>query len=307
MSYQLTGVVVPMITPLTEDERLDRASVQRMVNFLIHGGVHGLFVLGSIGEGALLDPSIRHELVEVTVEATAGRVPVIAGVLEPSTNRVVNEVRALAGRGLSGYVATTPYYFSGYSNGDLYRHFSLIAEAADRPILLYNIPQNTKVTLDADLVLRLAETPNIVGIKDSSGDWAQVQTILLNRSPGFAVLQGNQSLSAISLLFGAEGLVPGHANVWPGLLVGLVAAARRGDTAAAMSDQARLDTLIRLRGRATVHTFKVIAKALGLIACDHVASPQPQMNDEEVQTLIRGCAAAGLPLPGGESSFSPHV
>src|SRR5450756_3174267 len=136
-----------MITPLTEDERLDRASVHRIVDFLVDGGVHGLFILGSIGEGAVLRPAVRHELAEVAVEAAAGRVPVIAGAIEASTPRVVDEIRALAGRGLSGYVSTTPFYFGGYNDSELYGHFSRIAEAADLPVLLYNIPQNTKVCL----------------------------------------------------------------------------------------------------------------------------------------------------------------
>lgn len=301
MVVDFTGVVVPMITPLTEDERLDRASVHRIVDFLVDGGVHGLFILGSIGEGAVLRPAVRHELAEVAVEAAAGRVPVIAGAIEASTPRVVDEIRALAGRGLSGYVATTPFYFGGYNDSELYGHFSRIAEAADLPVLLYNIPQNTKVPLSADLAVRLSQVPNIAGIKDSSGDWSQVQAILLNRPSGFRVLQGNQNLSAISILSGADGLVPGHANVWPQLLVELMAAAQKGDMSAAFACQARLDRVVRLRGRAIVHTFKTLAKARGLIDGDHMVSPAPRLSAAEADTLLHASVAAGLPIPSLQS------
>lgn len=301
MAVDFTGVVVPMITPLTEDERLDRAAVHRIVDFLVDGGVHGLFILGSIGEGAVLRPAVRHELAEVAVEAAAGRVPVIAGAIEASTPRVVDEIRALAGRGLSGYVSTTPFYFGGYNDSELYGHFSRIAEAADLPVLLYNIPQNTKVPLSADLAVRLSQVPNIAGIKDSSGDWSQVQAILLNRPSGFRVLQGNQNLSAISILSGADGLVPGHANVWPQLLVELMAAAQKGDMSAAFAFQARLDRVVRLRGRAIVHTFKTLAKARGLIDGDHMVSPAPRLSAAEADTLLHASVAAGLPIPSLQS------
>ena len=296
MTAEFSGVVVPMITPLTEDEGLDRPSVRKMVDFLVDAGVHGLFILGSIGEGAVLRPAVRHELAELVVEAAAGRVPVIAGAIEASTARVVDEIRALAGRGLSGYVATTPFYFGGYNDGELHGHFARIAEAADLPVLLYNIPQNTKVPLSADLAIRLSQVGNIAGVKDSSGDWAQVQSILLNRPSGFRVLQGNQSLSAISILAGADGLVPGHANVWPQLLIELMASARKGDMSAAFACQARLDRAVRLRGRAVVHTFKAIAKAQGLISGDYMASPAPRLSTAEVDSLLQGSAAAGLQI-----------
>jgi 4-hydroxy-tetrahydrodipicolinate synthase len=286
-----------MITPLTADEGLDRPAVRRMVDFLIDGGVHGLFILGSIGEGPYLRPSVRQELAEATVEAAAGRVPVIAGILETSTARVIDEMHSLSGRGLAGYVATAPYYFGGFNDGELFDHFRRVAEAADLPVLLYNIPQNTKVPLKADLVLKLAEVPNIAGIKDSSGDWPEVQAILHYRNrERFVVLQGNQSMCAVSLLAGADGLVPGHSNVYPRLLVDLMAAGLRRDIDALFAYQAQLDKLVKLRGRASTYTFKIVTKALGLTE-DHTSSPLPRLTPEEARQFLAASAAAGLPLP----------
>jgi len=297
MTTRFTGVIPPMITPLTADEGLDRPAVRRMVDFLIDGGVHGLFILGSIGEGPYLRPSVRQELAEATVEAAAGRVPVIAGILETSTARVIDEMHSLSGRGLAGYVATAPYYFGGFNDGELFDHFRRVAEAADLPVLLYNIPQNTKVPLKADLVLKLAEVPNIAGIKDSSGDWPEVQAILHYRNrERFVVLQGNQSMCAVSLLAGADGLVPGHSNVYPRLLVDLMAAGLRRDIDALFAYQAQLDKLVKLRGRASTYTFKIVTKALGLTE-DHTSSPLPRLTPEEARQFLAASAAAGLPLP----------
>ena len=288
-----------MITPLTADERLDRPAVGRLVNVLIQGGVDGIFILGSMGEGPMVRPSVRAELAEATVEAAAGRVPVISGVLEPSTARVIEEIHNLSGRGLEGYVVTTPFYFGGYNSEELGSHFRRVAEASDLPVLLYNIPVNTKVSFGADLVLKLADVPNIAGIKDSSGDWAEVQAILAKRDPGFIVLQGNQTYAGISMLAGADGLVPGHANIYPQLLAELVATGRKGDVAATMAVQARLDALMRLRGRTPVHGYKLILKTMGMME-DNVASPLPRLTSQEAEKFLAANIAAGLPLPGAK-------
>src|SRR5215216_1996594 len=153
------GVIPPTITALNRDESLDRAGMARVVEHQIAGGVDGLFVLGSNGEGPTLRDAVRREVCDVAVEAARGRVPVLAGVLQPSTARTIDDMRLLGGTG----------------------------------ILAYNIPHLTKVALKADVIMRLAEDRRIVGLKDSSGDWPQVQQVILERPhPDFVVLQGNQ-------------------------------------------------------------------------------------------------------------------
>jgi 4-hydroxy-tetrahydrodipicolinate synthase len=296
MKQAFAGIIPPMLTPLTPDERIDGPAVERLVNFLIGHGVHGLFILGSIGEGAFLRSSEKRKLAEVTVAAAAGRVPVIAGVLESSTERVVEEMARLALPGIAAYVVTTPYYYGGFAPRDLREHFRRVASATDKPILAYNIPQNTHVAMKAELMLELASVPNIVGIKDSAGDWFEDQMILLRQRPaGFAVFQGNQVYAGVSLLAGADGLVPGHANIWPDLLVGMYEAALRKETAAVWTAQARLNELMTLRGRAPIHTFKVVAQALGLMG-DTIAAPLPRLNAEEARQSIAAHAAAGFPI-----------
>ena len=295
-TLDLAGVIPPMLTPLTATEEVDHPAVQRLVDFLIAGGVHGLFILGSLGEGAYLRSAVKRELAEITVRAAAGRVPVIAGVLETSTARVVEDMKRLALPGIAAYVVTTPYYYGGFGAGDLREHFRRVAEATDRPILAYNIPVNTHVTMKAELMLQLAGIPNIVGVKDSGGDWFEDQLLLLRQRPaGFRVFQGNQTYSGVSLLAGADGLVPGHANVCPELLVEMYAAAQRQDAAAVWAAQARLNDLMCLRAKAPIHTYKVIAQALGLMG-DTVAAPLPRLSPEEVRQTRAAHARLGVPI-----------
>lgn len=296
MERGLFGIIPPMITPLTPDEEIDRPAVTRFVEFLIQGGVHGLFILGSMGEGAFLRPSVRQAMAAATIEAAAGRVPVLVGALENGTARVIEEIRRLSMPGIAAFVVTTPYYYGGFGPADLREHFRRVAEAADRPILAYSIPQNTHVAMKAQLMLELADLSNIVGIKDSSGDWYENQLLLLRqRPPGFVVFQGNQIYCGVSLLAGADGLVPGHANIWPGLLAGMYAAAHRKQPEEVWGAQARLNELLALRGRAAIHTYKVIAQALGLMG-DTVAAPLPRLSAEEARQCVAAHAAIGLPI-----------
>jgi len=296
-SVRATGIIPPVLTPLTPAEEIDRPAVGRLVDFLIGNGVHGLFVLGSLGEGAYLRSSARREMIQATVEAAAGRVPVIAGVLETGTARVVEEMGRLALPGLDAFVVTTPYYHGGFSQADLFEHFRRVAEASDRPILAYNIPPNTHVAMKAELMQRLATLPNVIGVKDSGGDWFEDQLLLLQTRPaGFRMLQGNQAYAGASLLAGADGLVPGHANIWPQLMVGMYAAAQRKDAAAVWAAQARLNALLPLRAKAPIHTYKLVAQALGLMG-DTVAAPLPRLSREEARECLAAHARLGVPIP----------
>jgi len=289
------GIVPPTITALTADEQLDRAGMARLVEHQIGGGVHGLFVLGTNGEGPCLTDRVRREVCEVAVETARGRVPVIAGVLQPSTARIIEDMRLLRDTGVQAFVATSPFYFGGYNDDELVGHFRRLADATDLPVMIYNIPQNTKVPIKASAVFKIAEDPRIVGVKDSSGDWTEVQRMLLERPrEDFVILQGNQQMSAISLLLGADGLVPGFANVYPSLLAEMYAAATRGDAAEALRVQKIVDGFIRIRGRATLHGTKLLAAHLGLIE-PHLTSPLPRMTPDESERYMQACLAAGFP------------
>ncbi|HYU17517.1 MAG TPA: dihydrodipicolinate synthase family protein [Chloroflexota bacterium] len=292
---RLFGIIPPTVTALNADESLDREGMARVVEYQIQGGVDALFMLGSNGEGPCLRDAVRRQAVEVAVEAARGRVPVIAGVIQPSAARVIEDMRLLAETGLQAYVSAPPYYFPGYNADDLVGYYRRLADASDLPILIYNIPQTTKVSVKAEVVLRLAEDPRIVGIKDSSGDWPEVQQIVFERPrPDFIVLQGNQQLSAVSLMIGADGLIPGFANAHPRLLADMYAAIVRGDYAEGLRCQAQLDTFLRVRGRAALHGTKLLLAHLG-ICQDHVTAPLPRMSPSESEQYLQVCLAAGFP------------
>jgi len=298
MPRRFENVVVPLLTPLSADERIDVPALRRMVEFMVATHVDSIFVLGSNGEGPALRPSERRRLAEETVRAVNGRCAVIAGAIEPSTARVVDEIRNLDGCGLDGFVATTPFYYSGYSDAELAAHFRTIAGAAPAPLLLYNIPQNTRVVLRASVVRALTGTPNIAGLKDSSGDWTEFQALLLDpaRPRDFSMLQGMQSLSAVSMLAGADGLVPSFANVHPKLLVDLCAAARAGRVDEALRHQGTLDRMLAVRGRAILHANKVVASRMRLME-DHVTQPMPRMSPAEASAFLDATEAAGFSYP----------
>ena len=279
------GLIVPTLTPLTEAEDLDREAFARHLDFMIEAGVDGLFVLGTNGEGPMLRSATRLAVARAAVEVAAGRVPVVAGAIDVSTTRVVDELDMLSGIGLAGYVVTVPLYFNDFRDSDLQSHFQAIADNADAPVLLYNIPQYTRIAMSERLIRSLAETPGVAGLKDSSGNWEQFQKLLFRR-PGvdFSLLQGAHSLSLVSLFAGADGLVPGYANLYPSLFVRLAAAAAERLWGDAVALQSELEDLLSLRGTANVHATKVIAMALGLMQ-DHVSRPLRRLETETAAAL----------------------
>ncbi|NLF14199.1 MAG: dihydrodipicolinate synthase family protein [Anaerolineaceae bacterium] len=262
----LSGVIPPMLTPLTAAGQVDAAGIKRLVNFLIDGGVSGFFVLGSSGEGPSLTLADRSKVIAETARAAAGRVPVLAGVLEPSTVRTIEAARLAEEAGADCLVATSPYYFSTGLEHQVV-HFMAIAESTALPVLLYNIPPSTHNPIGLETVRRLLPVEKVIGIKDSAGDWEHFEALLALKKtrPSFRVFQGAQPKAAAAVLAGADGLVPGLSNLVPGLFTQLVRAGQAGDRAQALALQARIDEL------STLHThgfwlvcLKYAASLLGL-------------------------------------------
>lgn len=247
MSTVFSGVIPPMISPLTPGGQVDGVGVTAHVERLISGGVNGLFVLGTSGEGPLLTMAQTRAIITKTVVAAAGRVPVLAGALESSTVRTLEAIQVASDCGANAAVVTTPYYIETDASG-IRDHIERIAVRSPLPVVLYNIPSKTQNVLTPEIVAQVIDVPNIVGIKDSHGDWAAFEQLLAMRRPGFTVLQGAERLSAKSLLAGADGLVPGLSNVTPMLFASILAAARAGRADDALAMQARADELGTLHG-----------------------------------------------------------
>lgn len=266
----LRGVIPPMISPLTPSYDVDVDAVERVVNHILQGGCTGLFVLGGVGEGAWLNSEQRSAVIRSTVRASGGRAPVLAGVMLPATAPARDEALRAADEGANAVVVGSPYYFDVDAAAQQ-RHVEAILAATSLPVLLYNIPQCTHTPLATQAVVELSTEPRVLGVKDSWGNLPYFQELLTlkQRRPQFRVLQGNEHAAMASLLLGADGLIPGLANIVPGLLVDLVRTARAGDTARCQAIHNALFDITRIYARgAGLAGLYAAAARMGL--CENV-------------------------------------
>jgi 4-hydroxy-tetrahydrodipicolinate synthase len=226
----LRGVITAMVTPLSEPNVLDLLGTERLVEHLIAGGVHGLFLLGTTGEAPALSHELREEFVRFTCKCVAARVAVVVGITDTSFFEAVKLARVANESGAQAVVAAPPYYFQ-LSQEDLLRYFVTLANAVPLPLLLYNAPSNTHHTIGVNTVFRAAEVENIVGIKDSGFRMGYFHEIcqLQSRRADFSCLVGPEELMAEAVLLGGHGSMAAGSNVFPELFVELYESAVAGD------------------------------------------------------------------------------
>ncbi|KDQ70394.1 dihydrodipicolinate synthase family protein [Streptomyces halstedii] len=299
------GVIPPVVTPLTADGELDRASLERVVGHLLDGGVSGLFALGSSGETAYLTPGQQDEVIKVITSAAAGQVPVLVGAIETTTNRAVERARAAAALGADAVVATAPFYTRTHAT-EIDRHFRDIAAAVDLPLLAYDVPVCVHTKLDPELLLPLAADGVLAGVKDSSGDDGSFRRLAIAARdlPGFSVLTGHELVVDAMMLGGADGSVPGLGNVDPHGYVRLHEAAVRGDWAAATAEQDRLVGLFEIVTAAAPGTssataaglgaFKTALMLRGVIATNVMSPPMRRLDAAETVKIAAYLDRAGL-------------
>ena len=232
------GVITALITPL-RDGKVDEAAFTRLLERQIAAGVHGVVPMGTTGESASLHPEEHQRVVELCVQVAAGRVRVIAGAGSSSTDKAIDLVRHAKTVGADGALVVTPYYNRPSQTG-LASHFEAIAEAVQLPILLYNVPGRTGVDLANETVARLAAHPNIVGIKDATGDLARVSWMRANIDGQFDLISGDDPSYLGYHAHGGVGVISVTSNVAPEGMVALHNAAQTGDYAAAREWQDRL-------------------------------------------------------------------
>jgi 4-hydroxy-tetrahydrodipicolinate synthase len=240
----LAGVWLPLITPF-KDGRLDETSLARLVRHYTAEPVDGLILAATTGEGLTLDEAETERVVAIVAAARDRALPMYLGLCGADTRKVVAALARTASWPIDGYLITCPYYVRPPQEG-LYHHFATLAGATERPIIVYNIPYRTGVNLANATLLRLAELPNIVGVKDCCADAAQSYDLLRQRPPGFAVLTGEDSLFYGALAHGADGGVLASAHVDPEAFVALRAAVTGGDRAGALALWRELVDLTRL-------------------------------------------------------------
>ena len=251
------GIIPAMATPFHDDESLNVDALRQLTGFLIDGGVHGLFPTGSQGEFYALTPGERQRIWDVVVEEADGQVPVYAGTGGVTTREVI-ALNHLAERvGVDAVSVITPYFINP-TQGELYDHYTRIADATTVPVILYSNPGRTGgLNLSVDLVARLAEHPNIIGVKDSSGDLSLTMAYIEATGDDFAVLLGRDTLIYAGLMHGAQGSITATANAAPELVVAIYRAFQEGKPAEALAAQQKLAPL---RQAFTLGTFPVVVK-----------------------------------------------
>jgi 4-hydroxy-tetrahydrodipicolinate synthase len=298
------GVVPPVVTPLNKDYTVDYPSYTRVLENLIEAGCHGLFVLGSTSEVIFHDEQTRQEIIEHSAKVINGRVPLIVGVIDPTTDRVINHARIAKSAGADAVVVTAPFY-TVTSQAETIDHFRYIRDAVDVPLIAYDIPVCVHVKLQRQTSVTLAKEGTIIGIKDSSGDDGNFRYVLLDLADNKDVflMTGSEIVVDTALQIGAHGVVPGIANVDPHGYVRLWNAAQRGDWVAARKEQERLCRLFEIvwvgagrvsGGAAGIGAFKAAMKSLGIIDTALMPRPRAALNEAETARIDQILRATGL-------------
>jgi len=279
MTTPMTGIVPPMITPLRDRDTLDVPGLARLVEHLLGGGVSGLFVLGTTGEGPSLSYRLRRELVTLVCRHVGGRVPVLVGITDTAIVESLSLARFAADAGATAVVAAPPYYLPG-GQPELQEYLAHLAPELPLPLFLYNMPALTKVPFALETVARAMDEPRIVGLKDSSGDMAYFRGVadLLARRPDWTLLVGPEEHLMDAVLAGGHGGVCGGANIFPSLYVGLFRACVTRDNSRAEALHAQV---LRVGGalyRIGQHPSAIIKGIKCALAClgvcdDFMAEP----------------------------------
>lgn len=235
----ITGSLVAIVTPMHEDGRLDFARLRSLIDFHVAEGTDGIVIVGTSGESPTVDVEEHCELIRVSVEHAAGRIPVIAGTGGNSTSEAIELGEFAAKAGADAHLSVVPYYNKPTQEG-LYQHFRTIAEAVDLPMVLYNVPGRTVADMANDTTLRLAQIPNIIGVKDATGSIERLCDMVERAPKDFALYSGDDMTTAAFMLLGGHGAISVTANVAPRLMHEMCVAALAGDVARARAINARL-------------------------------------------------------------------
>lgn len=287
------GVLPPLITPLLGDDQLDAASLERLVEHVLAGGVHGLFLLGTTGEGPSLSRRLRQEMIERTCRQVGKRVPVLVCISDTSRVESLRIAAGAADAGADAAVAAAPYYAPA-TQAELQQYFADLATACPLPLLLYNMPSLTKVRIEPETVRRAMDHPRIVGLKDSSAHLGYLHQVLRLRGSRteWRVFVGDEETLAYAIQAGADGGVNGGANVFPKLLVRFYEAAHEGDRVRMERLRAlvvRLGDLYRIGQPHACSGIKGVKCALSLkgICHDLLAAPLQPFEEPEKASVRR--------------------
>ena len=292
MTDRLTGCGTALVTPFSAHGAVDIGALARLVEWQIAEGIDFLVPCGSTGEAATMSIEEHVRVVTHTAEAAAGRVPIVAGAGSNDTQKAIHLSHELRTSGATHLLHVTPMYNKPPQRG-LIAHFRAIADAATLPIILYNVPGRTAINMQAETTLALAEHPNIVGVKEASGDLGQITEILQHRPPSFSVLSGDDAFTLAVVAAGGDGVISVISNATPRLMTELVALARAEKMSAAGKIDARLRPWMRA---AFIESNPIPAKtALGMMGriTPTLRLPLVPLAEQHVATVRAALITAG--------------
>jgi 4-hydroxy-tetrahydrodipicolinate synthase len=277
---KLSGIVPPLCTPLDADGSIDARSLEKLVRRQLDDGVHAVFALGSTGEAIYLTDESRRTVLDIVVGAVGGAVPVLAGAVDASTARVIEQVRWISGVRVDGIVVTAPFY-ANVSNAEIVTHFEAIAAASPVPLIAYDIPGNVGRKLPADVSIELFRRGLITGLKDTSGEMDEFFRIMreMGSRADKSMLCGTDKGAGEWLAGGADGVVPGIGNVCADLFTGLYDAHLRGDKVEVERRHEHVAVISSILGVGTKYGLGLHASQLGalkhtLVRQGVIASPR---------------------------------
>lgn len=296
---KLNGVITPLTTPLLPEGELDVAGLKNVIDYVVDGGVTGVFILGTTGEGPSLSYSLKKEVVEVTCSHVNKRIPVLVGISDASLEESIKLTAYSKEKGADAVVTAPPFYYI-LSPKELQNYFATLANQSELPIYLYNMPAQTKMTVDAGMVEALADHPNIYGIKDSSGNAVYYNSLIdkLKHRSDFSVFVGPDEMMASTVLAGGDGGVNSGSNMFPNLYVKLYEAARVGDLGRVKELQQSVMLISQLiyNGVKGENSFlkgiKTTLSLLGVIKGPHTAQPLTGHSESEVNVIRKNLEQA---------------
>lgn len=300
MNAPLSGIIPPLVTPLLDDDVLDVEGLNRLIEHLIAGGVHALFVLGTTGEAQSLSYKLRVEMIKNTCRITKGRLPVLVCISDTSIVESVNLARIAADNGADAVVSAPPYYFAA-GQPELIEFYENLTPQLPLPLFLYNMPTHTKVNFAPATIQRIAEDPRVIGFKDSSANAVYFQSVMyaMKERQDFSMLVGPEEIMAESVLLGAHGGVNGGANMFPELYVELYNAAKNTNLEELKRLQEKImqiSAIIYTVGQHGSSYLKGLKCALNLlgICSDYVAAPFHKFEQREREKIWKALQKLGI-------------
>jgi len=295
MRSNFTGVGTALVTPFTKSGALDEAAVRKLARRQVDAGIHVLVPCGTTGEVPTLTPVERRRIVDIVVEEAKGKAQVLAGAGGYDTHEVIHAVADLQKAGANGILSVTPYYNRPTPEG-LYQHYKAIAESTPLPIIVYNVPGRTGTNVDPATLARLASIPNIIGLKEASGNMTQMAEICHLLPKEFVVLSGDDALTLPLMAVGGRGIISVASNEAPAEMVHMVEAAEKGDFAGARRWHDKLMPLMQINFvESSPGPVKFAMAAMGLCELSYrlpVVAPRPASQDR-IRNVLKDF---GLPV-----------